>query len=266
MNTQLCLRLCLLISAIPVAASPGFSPYENYLMTGKETHVGLIAEIKPQRRSDFEKAWRQCGAERLQQSLERAGISRLRAFTRQIEGKEYVVMYFAYAGGRPYLGAAAGFEQATVPIDWSATTTAHPRAKTYDRHWLQMEWINFIAGHQETQAEPQRLMIATSVIPAMEMQYRTLHQTVWPGVVDQAVRGKIRNLNIFLVELDDHVGRISLPGICRYRSGSRRCGQQTRPDQSTLVEIDRRLPTAIYRCQGRHVDLDGCGGVNLPTP
>ena len=32
-------------------------------------------------------------------------------------------------------------------------------------------------------------------------EYRTLHQTVWPGVVDQVARSNNRNLSIFLVEL-----------------------------------------------------------------
>ena len=68
-----------------------------------------------------------------------------------------------------------------------------------------MEWINFIRGAGIEGQPTSTTMLATSVIPEKEREYRTLHQTVWPGVVDQAIRGKIRHLNIYLVELDDQL-------------------------------------------------------------
>ena len=65
-----------------------------------------------------------------------------------------------------------------------------------------MEWIAFIRGLDVDRDPTSTSMIGTTVIPEKEMEYRTLHQTIWPGVVDQAVRRNARNLNIFLVELD----------------------------------------------------------------
>jgi len=192
---------CLLCALIASA----FSPYESYLMSGKETHVGLLAEIKPDNRPDFEAAFQQCSEKIVARKLKKSGITSAQAFTRNIEGKDYAVIHFTYAGGLDYLGAAAAFEEATSSIDWEATSSPHPRAKTYGRHWLQMEWINFIHGLDVDRDPTSTLMIATTVIPEKEMQYRTLHQTVWPGVVDQVVRGNIRNLNVFLVELDDQL-------------------------------------------------------------
>jgi L-rhamnose mutarotase len=196
--------LCLapLIIAFPATA---FSPYENYLRSGRETHVGLLAELKPERQSDFETAVRQCRSKPLARQLQRRGIRDTQAFTRQIEGKHYAVIYFTYAGGLDYLGAAAAFEEGTGSIGWRGFTSPHPRAKTYDAHWLQMEWINFIRGLDVDRDPTRTLMIATTVIPEKEREYRTLHQTVWPGVVDQVVRGNIRNLSVFLVELDDQL-------------------------------------------------------------
>jgi len=35
--------------------------------------------------------------------------------------------------------------------------------------------------------------------------YRTLHQAVWPGVVDQLARSNNRELSIFLVEIGDEI-------------------------------------------------------------
>lgn len=188
---------------VPLASA--FSPYENHLRTGKATHVGLLAQVQPDKLTEFQQAFRQCEDATLCRKLKRNGITRAQAFTRNIEGHTYAVIYFTYKGGREYLGAAAAFEKATRSIDWSAFTTPHPRALTYKRHWLQMEWINFIHGLDVDRDPTSTLMIGTTVIPEMEMQYRTLHQTVWPGVVDQVVRGNIRNLNVFLVELDDQL-------------------------------------------------------------
>jgi L-rhamnose mutarotase len=180
-----------------------FSPYELYLMSGKPMHVGLIAEIKPEKQQAFAESFKQCAEPPVQQPLKDTGITTVQAFTRNIEGKDFAVIFLTYAGGSNYLGAAAAFEAATASIDWKEATSPHPRAKSYGRHWLQMEWINFIRGLDVDRRPTSTLMIATSVIPEMEKQYRTLHQTTWPGVVDQAVRGNIRNLNIYLVELDD---------------------------------------------------------------
>ena len=182
-----------------------FSPYETYLMSGRETHVGLVAAITPEKLSLFEDTFRKCNSQPVRAELKHAGITSVQAFMRNIEGKDYAVVYFAYAGGNQYLGAAAAFEKATRSLDWKAATSSHPRAQTYDRHWLQMEWINFVHGLDVDRDPTSTLMIATTVLPEKEMEYRTLHQTVWPGVVDQAVRGQIRNLNVFLVELDDQL-------------------------------------------------------------
>jgi L-rhamnose mutarotase len=195
----------LLLALLPGHKAFAFSPYQAYLMSGRETHVGLLTAIKPGQLKDFEAAFRKCREEDVQQSLKNVGITNAQAFARNIEGTNYAVIYFTYAAGSNYLGAATAFEKATRLIDWEESTSPHPRAGTYGRHWLQMEWINFIRGLDVERKPASTLMIGTTVIPEKEMEYRTLHQTVWPGVVDQAVRGNIRNLNVFLVELGDEL-------------------------------------------------------------
>ena len=47
--------------------------------------------------------------------------------------------------------------------------------------------------------------IVTRIKPEKEQLYRSLHQTVWPGVSDQLIRTHNRNLSIFLVELGDDI-------------------------------------------------------------
>ena len=81
----------------------------------------------------------------------------------------------------------------------------HPRAKQYGTTWLQLEWINHIRASQKNGAPADRFAMATRIKPEREQEYRALHQTVWPGVVDQMVRGNYRNFSIFLVEIDDEL-------------------------------------------------------------
>jgi L-rhamnose mutarotase len=45
--------------------------------------------------------------------------------------------------------------------------------------------------------------MVTTIKPEKESDYRSLHQTVWPGVVDQMIRGNNRNFCIFLAEIED---------------------------------------------------------------
>ncbi|MCA9241489.1 MAG: L-rhamnose mutarotase [Planctomycetales bacterium] len=184
-------------------ATLAFSPYEAYLMSGKDTHVGLLVEVQPDKREPFNESAKQCQTEAVRTRLSQAGISRLKFFSRTIDGKEYAVAYFLFSGSKQYLSAAEAFEHATGAVQWKASTTPHTRAARYGRHWLQMEWINFVHGLDVEREPTSSLIIGTTVRPEKEREYRTLHQTVWPGVVDQIVRGNIRNLNVFLVELDD---------------------------------------------------------------
>ncbi|MDP0500833.1 MAG: L-rhamnose mutarotase [Verrucomicrobiota bacterium JB022] len=195
--------LPLLVSLFLFTQGWAFSPYENYLATGRDTQVGLLAQIEEGQGDALAKAVASLEEGKPARQLKKAGISGLATFSRNIEGKDYAVIRFVYAGGKDYLGAAKAFEEATAQVEWRKIVAPHPRAVTYGRTWLQMEWINYIRGYDVDREPSNSLMIGCRVRPEMEMQYRTLHQTVWPGVVDQAVRGKIRDLCVFLVELDD---------------------------------------------------------------
>lgn len=195
--------LLVAVLSVVVIQTQAFSPYQAYLEFGGQTHVGLLAIVEPGKRVEFQQAVEQCQGDEVRTQLANAQIDSLQFFTRTIDGREYVVAYFSYKGGTQYLEAAKAFEVATESLNWNACTTSHPRAATYGRHWLQMEWINFIHGLDVDRSPTSTLMIGTTVKPQKEQEYRTLHQTVWPGVIDQVVRGNIRNLNVFLVEIDD---------------------------------------------------------------
>ncbi|MCO6046211.1 L-rhamnose mutarotase [Aeoliella sp. ICT_H6.2] len=197
--------LLVALLCLVVTQAQAFSPYQAYLESGRRTHVGLLATVVPGKETELQQAIKKCGDTEVEAQLAKAEIDSLQFFSSTIDGQQYVVAYFSYKGGTQYLGAAKAFEAATESIDWSVSTTSHPRAKTYGRHWLQMEWINFIHGLDVDRSPTSTLMIGTTIKPEKEREYRTLHQTVWPGVIDQVVRGNIRNLNVFLVEIDDRL-------------------------------------------------------------
>jgi L-rhamnose mutarotase len=68
-----------------------------------------------------------------------------------------------------------------------------------------MEWINYIRGLDVDREPTEVLSMVTIIRPEKESQYRSLHQTVWPGIVDQMIRGNNRNFSIFLAEIGDQL-------------------------------------------------------------
>jgi len=193
-------RLQLILLLVLAASGVGFSPYELHLRSGKENHVGLIAGVKDA--GGLASAVKSLGVKETGTALAKAGITNVQAFTRKIEGMDYAVIYFAYRGGMDYIGAAEAFEKATAASGWEKLVAPHSRAVSYGRIWLQMEWICFIRGLDVEREPASSVMVGTTLRPEKEMEYRALHQAVWPGVVDQIARGNGRNLCIFLAEVD----------------------------------------------------------------
>jgi L-rhamnose mutarotase len=199
-----------IVAAVCVATWPGagtvlaFSPYESYLLSGRDTHVGLIAQMKPGKEAELAAALDSLRRGPAATALGEAGIRDVAAFKREIDGGVWVFVCFTYQGGKDYLGAAEAFETASPATQAiNALIIPHPRAKTYGRRWLQMEWINFICGKDTDGPPTQIISMVTTVKPEKEAEYRELHQTTWPGVVDQMARGNNRDFSIFLVEIGD---------------------------------------------------------------
>ena len=183
-----------------------FSPYENYLLSGKETHVGLFAQIKTGQEEAFVKTLQLLNEKESVKKLRKAHITNLSAFQKSISGKTYCMLYFDYKGGKGYLDAAAAFEKSSPAVaKLSELIISHPRAERYGCKWLQMEWITFIRGKDVEDKSQNVVSMVTRIKPEKEMEYRMLHQGIWPGVVDQMERGNNRNFSIFLVELEDEI-------------------------------------------------------------
>ena len=183
--------------------SSAFSPYENYLLSGRPTHVGLIAQATENKEDDLANALLEIASDQHTDAFAQAGITNISSYAKKIHGATWFVVYFTFDGTKEYLDAAEAFESVPVVTALKPALVPHPRAVRYGRQWLQMEWINFIRGKNVERQATSKLMIVTRIRPEKEAEYRSLHQTVWPGVVDQAIRGNIRNLCIFLVEMGD---------------------------------------------------------------
>ena len=176
-----------------------FSPYEAFLHSGQPRQVGLLAILEEDNVPAFKDALASVMEDDCQSSLADNGISNLSAYSRKIGDRTWVVLHFILDGSRDYLGAAERFATAAPEtMELSQVITPPQRAKRFGTRWLQMEWINYIRGKDVAGPAASRLMIVTTILPDKEEEYRTLHQTVWPGVVDQVARSNSRALCIFL--------------------------------------------------------------------
>ncbi|MEX0331822.1 MAG: L-rhamnose mutarotase [Puniceicoccaceae bacterium] len=181
-----------------------FSPYESFLQSGKPRQVGLLAIVEEEKMASFKETLEAIHTGNCRDHLADAGITNLSAYSREIGGQTWIVLHFTLAGNVDYLDAAQLFESATPGTKALSGLIKSPeRAARFQTRWLQMEWINYIRGKEVAHPAKSRLMIVTTILPEKEEEYRTLHQTVWPGVVDQVARSNSRDLCIFLADIDD---------------------------------------------------------------
>lgn len=194
--------ITIVLAAVSLCAS-AFSPYEEYLRSGETTRVGLIAAAKPGQEEALANALQSLTEKKIAKALKKKKITNLSSYSVPILGKTWVMVYFDY-DGKDYLQAAADIEQVEVFQGLEKWVEPHPRAARYGTKWLQMEWITYLhASQKEVAGDP--FAMVTRIKPEKEQEYRMLHQTVWPGVVDQMARGNYRNFSIFLVEIGDEI-------------------------------------------------------------
>ena len=195
----------LLASALALLALPAlaFSPYESYLHSGQQTHVALLATVMDGKTEVLAASLKALSEKKAVKELKKADITNVSVYTKTLQGRIWVMVYFDYDGSN-YLDAVQKFESAKACQALETLVEPHPRAKRYGDTWLQMEWINYIHGARPIDA-PSRFAMVTRVKPEKELEYRTMHQTVWPGVTDQMVRGNYHDFSIFLVEIGDEI-------------------------------------------------------------
>ncbi len=197
--------LALLMLLLAASAVMAFSPYENHVLSAKVKRAALIASAKPGEEAAVNAALKGLSAKKAVAALENAGISNLSCYRKELSGKTWVMVYFDYEG-EDYLQAAKDFESAGDAVKaLNKLIAPHPRAKRYDTTWLQMEWICYIRGSLSEADAANAYSMVTTIKPEKEKEYRILHQSVWPGVVDQMARGNNRHFSVFLVEIGETI-------------------------------------------------------------
>ena len=189
----------LLAAALCLPAAKAFSPYENYLQSGRPTHVMLAAAVLPEKTNALYTALRAAVAD---PAARRAGLTNFAVFSRKLGEKQCVFVYFDYPGDRDYLDAVEDFEKLPGVKALSAFIKPIPPAADRGHTWLQLEWINFIRGSLNDGPATNRFAMVTRIKPKDEDHYRSLHQTTWPGIIDWMNRKGWRNFSIFFAEID----------------------------------------------------------------
>lgn len=180
-----------------------FSPYELYLESGLERQVMLAARLKAGTEAmALEGRLAGLGQAIVGERLAAAGIREVVVFRRDLLGRQAIFVRFLYAGALPYLEAAERFAGATRGMALEELLEPLGTREMAGSPWRALEWINHIRGDRTEGPPSQRVGIICEIRPDKEAEYRQLHQSVWPGVVDQVARGRIRDLGIFLLPVE----------------------------------------------------------------
>ena len=106
-----------------------------------------------------------------------------------------------------------------------------------------------------------RLGMVTTIKPEKEAEYRSLHQAVWPGVVDGFVETNHRQFSIFFMELGDELLEMFYIEYIGTDSKADGAKNQANPFNHRWWETHRRLP-ATPPWQYRHLDQDAAAHRN----
>ena len=197
-------KVCLVVLLASALSVLGFSPYEEYLQSGRQTHVAVLASVKSGKGDVLRGGLQALEAKRATKAFKKVKISEISSYSFDYKSNTWVMVYFDYDGDE-YLKATEAFESVSQVKALDQLITPHPRAERYGTHWLQMEWINYIKGSHKKGPAVNKFAMVTIIKPEKEKEYRLLHQTVWPGVVDQMVRGNNRDFSIFVAEIGDEI-------------------------------------------------------------
>ena len=242
------LKWCIMVFAFAALSACGFSAYENYLLSGRQTHVMLFSAAKDGQAGALQAALKTLSGPQAVNAFERVRISNLSSFSKKLQDKPCFMVYFDYDGGS-YLGAVKAFESVPQVGALRPLLAPHPRAEKQGTAWLQMEWINYIQGAKPS-ATPKRSAMVTRVKPEKEAEYRLLHQSTWPGTVDRMTRMEYHDFSIFLVELGDEIYEMFYVEFVGADAGKDKMGSVAEPAYERWVK-------QTDACQKPLPDADG---------
>ncbi|MFO1491882.1 MAG: L-rhamnose mutarotase [Kiritimatiellia bacterium] len=187
------------------AAALAFSSAENASHHQPAQHLGYFAFAKDGQLEALNAVPKPGKAE---ERLAAAGIGGLQTFSGTVDGKVVLFARHTLPNGASVSNAwAKAMADETLGPWFKAQgdfVEAHPRAAETGMKWLPMEQLFYHAGPARAPGKEARSCAAiTGLKPEMEMQYRTLHQTGWPGMLAALDHVNVNNFTLYLVEIGD---------------------------------------------------------------
>ena len=179
------------------------SPYESRLDTENYRRIALIAGIDEESMDQL-KGLLSGRPDSLSSELSAVGIHHLHFYVIRLDLGSFLFVYFETdcldqeKAAQQLKGSSAWWH------DVESCLRSHPRAVPADAPWQRAELINTIATNTARErmiGKPIGLM--AGVHEESELWYRTLHQTNWPGVIDQMRRSQYQNWTTFLLDWGD---------------------------------------------------------------
>lgn len=198
--------LALALAVLPLAA-PAFSPAENATRLEPELHLAHLAYGKTGAVAALKALPRPEKADKL---LASAGIGALRLFTLELDGRTLVFSHHTVRTGKSIEEAWNRAMDHKTLGPWLDQVVAQldpgpgaPAGQT----WRSLEQVFYHRGPADRvpAAGGRSFAAITGLKPEMEMQYRTLHQTSWPGVLAALDRSHVANFSVYLVEAGEQL-------------------------------------------------------------
>lgn len=181
------------------------SPYENRLNAENFRRVALVAEVSADKQAALEAKLATKPAS-LAAEVAEAGISHLHLYLQSFDARNVLFIYFEMYTLDQELAAQKLQASSAWWAELEPLLEAHPRANATDAPWQRAEFINVIADNTARErAIGQPAGLAAGLHPDQELWYRTLHQTNWPGVIDQMARSHYQNWTTFMLEFGDEL-------------------------------------------------------------
>mgnify|MGYP003653530062 CR=1 FL=1 len=180
------------------------SPYENRLHTENFRRIGLFAQVKSGHETTVSTLTSEEPSTEFREAWQAAGLTNVVVSSLATDNGLLLFTYLEYHGVSAE-EAAANVSQAPWFRNLADHIVPHPRTAT-GACWMPMETINIIGPTVPLPPSPnpvQKIGMVTQLEPSTELTYRTLHQTNWPGVVDQMTRSNRRYWVTFLIELGE---------------------------------------------------------------
>jgi L-rhamnose mutarotase len=181
------------------------SPYENRLRSESFRRVGLISTVLPGKLSELSAATTSPD-KNTRDRWAGLGLANVSIHLQGTTDTTFIFLFTEFTGSDSQV-AAELVQQDPFFATLADLLQAHPRAAV-DSVWLPMELINIIGPTlpEPTNGRPiERSGLMAGLEPASELQYRTLHQTNWPGVVDQMARSNRRYWVTFLIDFGEQL-------------------------------------------------------------